>query len=114
MANRGVAGTVGEYYYGPVSGGQLTTVYATGNAALGCLQVLSEPVRIESVALETGQVRLAIGMLPIHATNAVVRSATVDGDSWEEAEILPAGVSNHVWSATNGGATRGFYRISTR
>lgn len=114
VANRGVAGTVGEYYYGPVSGGQLTTVFPTGNGALGCLQVLSEPVRIESLALATGQVQLAIGMLPIHATNAVVRGAAVDGDLWEEEDILPSGVSNHVWSTTNSGATRVFYRVSTR
>ena len=114
VANRGVAGTVGEYYYGPVSGGQLTTVFPTGNGALGCLQVLSEPVRIESVALATGQVQLAIGMLPIHATNTVMRGAAIDGASWEEEEILPLGVSNHVWSATNAGAPRAFYRISTR
>lgn len=114
VVTQGVAGTVGEYYYGPVSGGQLTTVFPTGNGAMGCLQILSEPVRIESVAWETGQVRLAIGMLPIHATNAVARGAAVDGALWEEEEILPLGVSNHVWSATNASAARAFYRISTR
>ena len=112
--NPGVAGTAGQYYFGPVAGGQITTAYNTGDSTFGCLQILSEPVRITGMVLATGHVDLAISPLPIYATNVVERNESAGGTNWTELETLPPGVSNHTWSATNGFATSAFYRIKSR
>ena len=107
----GVAGTSGEFYYGPVIGEQLTTTF-NGTAPYGCLQILSEPVRIEAASAETGQVQLAIAELPIHGTN-VVESAAAGVTAWVERATLPAGAASHVWK-TNAAAPAAFYRVKTR
>lgn len=109
----GVAGTLGDHYYGPVTGGQLVATFNVGAATFGCLQILSEPVRIESVAAETGQVRLALAELPVYATNAVETASPAAATAWTELETLPAGVSNHVWT-TNAADAAAFYRVTTR
>ena len=110
----GGAGTSGDFYYGPVTGEQLTATFNVGAATYGCLQILSEPVRIEGASAETGQVRLAIAELPIHGTNVVERAGALAPPDWTELETLPAGASSHVWTATNPAAPAAFYRIQTR
>ena len=109
----GAAGTPGQYYYGPVSGGQLTTAYAAGDVSFGCLQIHAVPARIDAVAVATGQVQLAVTALPIRGTNAVETAAAASSTDWIELETLPAGVSNHVWT-TNAAAAAAFFRIKTR
>lgn len=108
----GVAGTPGQYYYGPVSGGQLTTAYAADGVSFGCLQIHAVPARIDGVTMAADQVQLGISALPIHGTN-VLESADAAGGAWTEAAPLPAGVSNHVWT-TNAAAPAAFYRVKTR
>ena len=113
-ATQGVAGTAAEFYYGPVAGGQITTAYNAGGGALGCLQILSAPVRIETAGAATGHVNLAIASLPIHATNSVERSATADGTLWQDRGMLPPGAASAIWSESNSFSTSAFYRIKTR
>ena len=110
----GVAGSAGRYYYGPVADAQLTASYDAGDGTYGCMQVLSEPVRIDAAAVATGFVNLAISELPIHATNAVERIASLGATNWTEVEELPQGASNHVWSVPVGTATAAFYRVTSR
>jgi hypothetical protein len=112
--NRGVAGTPGVYYYGLVTGGQLTASYSAGDSLHGCLQILSEPVQIGAMEVASGQVSLAISALPIYATNVVERIESAGNTNWIEAETLPLGASNHVWTSTNSSATRFFYRVKSR
>lgn len=114
VVNRGVAGTAGQYYYGPVAGGQITTIFNSGDSSFGCLQILSEPVRVTGMTVVTGQVSLAIASLPVYATNAVERNESIGGTQWVEMAELPLGLSNHTWSATNGSMNTSFYRIKTR
>lgn len=111
---QGIAGTAGQYYYGTVTGRQLTARYDAGNTSYGCMQILAEPVRIDDVEVATGQVHLTISSLPIYATNAVQQSGSAADTNWAEVETLPVGVSNHVWSATNHGAPSSYYRVITR
>jgi len=114
VANRGVPGTAGEYYYGAVAGGQLTTAYSSGDSSYGCMQILAEPAAIDAVHLTTGQVELAVSNLPMHGTNSVESSPVPGGTNWVAVETLPAGASNHVWTAPDGGAEQRFYRVTTR
>ena len=114
VVNQGVAGTAGQYYYGPVAGGQLTASYNSGDSSFGCMQILAEPARIDGMEVATGHVHLAISELPIYATNAVERVESAGETNWAEAETLPLGASNHAWVATNGPATCSFFRIKTR
>ena len=113
VVRAGGAGTPGDHYYGPVTGEQLTASFNVGSASYGCLQILSEPVRIESATAETGQVRLVLAELPIHGSNAVETTMSAADTNWVELDALPAGVSNHVWT-TNAAAAAGFFRIQTR
>ena len=108
----GVAGTPGQYYYGPVSGGQLTTAYAADGVSFGCLQIHAVPARIDEVTVAADQVQLAISALPIHGSN-VLESAPDAGGAWTEQEPLPAGAASHVWT-TNAAAAAAFFRIKTR
>ena len=78
------------------------------------MQILSEPVRIDAAGVATGFVNLAISELPIHATNAVERIASLGATNWTEVEELPQGASNHVWSVPVGTATAAFYRVTSR
>ena len=114
VVTQGVAGTIAEFYYGPVAGGQITTAYSSGAALFGCLQILSEPVRIETAGAATGHVNLAIASLPIHATNSVERSATADGTLWQDRGTLPLGADSAIWSESNDVSPSSFYRIKTR
>lgn len=114
VATQGVAGTAGEFYYGPAAGGQITTAYNAGSGALGCLQILSEPAQIETAGAATGQVNLTIASLPIHATNFVERSATAGGTNWQDRGTLPLGAASATWSENNTFPTSSFYRIKTR
>ncbi|MGD9611511.1 MAG: hypothetical protein AB7V22_01260 [Kiritimatiellia bacterium] len=109
----GGAGTPGDFYYGPVTGEQLTATFNVGAATYGCLQIQSEPVRIEGATAETGQVRLAIAELPIHGTNVVEGAAAAAQPAWTELETLPPGASNHAWTA-DVAETAAFYRVRTR
>lgn len=111
---KGVEGTLGTYAFGPVSGGQLTTMYVSGTPSFGCLQVLSEPVSIDRLELADGQARLTLSSLPIHAANVLERSETPEADRWEEALPIPPGMSNHVGSVDAGEASRSFFRIRSR
>ena len=111
VVTQGIAGTAGQYHYGTVAGGQLTTSYNAGNGSYGCMQILAEPARIDGVEMATGHVHLAISELPIYATNAVERVESAGETNWAEVETLPLGASNHVWVATNGPATSAFYRV---
>jgi len=112
--NAGVAGTPGGYYYGTVVGEQLTDIFNIVYATYGCMQILSEPVRIDAAGVATGFVNLAIAELPIHATNAVERIASLGATNWTEVEKLPQGASNHLWSVPAGTATAAFYRVTSR
>ena len=111
--SRGVAGTPGVYYYGLVSGGQLTASYSAGDTLHGCMQIVSEPVRLDGISVVTGQVQLAIAPLPVHGTNTLEWNAAAGSTNWAAVEDLPAGASNHVWSGT-APATSAFYRVKTR
>lgn len=114
VINWGGVGTVGQYYYGSVAGEKLTSVFTpVGNNPFGCLQILSEPVRINSVVVETGQVHLAVGALPVYATNAVERSETAAGTNWQDRGTLPLGVESTTWSENNNAPTSSFYRIKS-
>ena len=106
---QGGAGTAGEYYYGPVAGGRLTTVYQVVGAFYGGLEVVAEPVQITRMEVEGNQVDLDLAMLPVLAMNILERSDLQGG--WEGVEILPLGASNYAWSATNATAGTGFYRV---
>ena len=112
--NAGVAGTPGGYYYGTVVGEQLTNTFNIVYATYGCMQIQSEPVRIDAAGVATGFVNLAISELPIHATNAVERIASLGATNWTEVEELPQGASNHIWSVPVGTATAAFYRVTSR
>lgn len=112
--NQGRAGTSGQYYYGPVTGGQITTVYNSGDSSFGCLQIFSEPVQINELIVATGQVNLTLASLPIYATNAVERSENVGGTNWQIRGTLPFGVAATIWSESNSAPTSAFYRITSR
>jgi hypothetical protein len=114
VVNRGVAGTAGQYYYGPVAGEKLTAVFNSGDNSFGCLQILSEPARIDGVEIVTGQVQLAISALPIFASNAVERIESVGDTNWVGVDQLAPGLESTVWNTTNAAATRAFYRIKSR
>ncbi len=113
VVNRGVEGTRGQYYYGPVAGGQLTTMYAADIVSYGCIQILSEPVRIEGVETGAVEIHLTIDSLPVHASNRVMRSTSAAGSAWEERGELPAGVESANWSESLAGGTSAFYRIES-
>ena len=110
----GSAGTAGQYYYGSVAGGQLTTAYNSGDASFGCLQILSAPVNIDAVSVATGHVHMAISSLPLQITSIVERSSSAMGTNWQEVAVLPLGASNQTWIATNPVATSFFYRVKNR
>jgi hypothetical protein len=111
----GVTGTAGEYYYGTVTGGKLTAVFApAANTYFGCLQIWSEPVRIDTVSVKTGHVHLAISSLPLQITSIVERCESAGGANWQEVAVLPLGSSNQTWSASNNAATATFYRVKSR
>ena len=110
----GVPGSAGQYFYGPVAGEKLTASYNSGDGSYGCLQIFSEPARITGMAVASGQVDLAVGFLPIHATNAVESRAAPDGDDWTDRGPLESGAENAVWSGPLVGATSAYYRIKTR
>lgn len=111
----GVAGTPGRYYYGPVADGKLTAEFAPAVIApYGCIQIWSEPVHIETVAVKTGHVHLAISALPLQITSIVERSMSAMGTNWQEVTVLALGASNQTWIATNSTATTSFYRVKSR
>ena len=110
----GAAGTAGQYYYGPVTGEQITTTFNSGDSSYGCLQILAEPVRIAGVNVLTGHVDLAVSSLPIYAANTVERVEALGDTNWVEIETLPLGVESVDWSATDPAATGAFYRIKSR
>jgi hypothetical protein len=110
----GVAGTAGVYYYGSVAGGQLTTAFSAGNGTLGCLQILSEPVHIDTVSVVTGHVHLAISSLPLQITSIVERCESAGDTNWQEWAVLPLGASSQTWTASNPAATTFFYRVKSR
>jgi hypothetical protein len=110
----GVPGTAGQYYYGPVTGAQLTAVYNSGDSSFGCLQILSEPVRITGMTSATGQVNLAVASLPVFASNAVESSETVGGTNWQERGPLPLGQATATWSESNNALNSTYYRIKSR
>ncbi len=110
----GVADNPGIHYYGPVTGEQLTASFNIGSPTYGCLQIFYEPVRFDGIEVATGQLGLAISSLPLHATNRLEQIDSLGGTNWAEVETLPLGVSNCAWTATNGAATRAFYRVISR
>lgn len=112
--SQGVAGTPGQYYYGPVSGERLTASYSPADGSFGCMQILSEPVHLDAIAVDDEEVQLAISSMPIHAANIVEMSGAPGGTNWVELATLPPGLSNHVWSATTPGTNRAFYRVKSR
>lgn len=114
LVHEGVTGTAGQYYYGPVAGEKLTAIFNPADGSFGCLQILSEPVRIDTVSVKTGHVHLAISSLPLQITSRVERCEIAGGTNWQEAATLPLGASNQVWSASNSAATSFFYRVKSR
>jgi hypothetical protein len=114
VLNRGVTNTAGQYYYGPVAGEKLTTIFPSGDSSFGCLQILSEPVQIASMGIATGHVHLAAASLPIYATNTVERCDTVGGTNWQDRGTLPLGVSSTTWGESNNAPTSSFYRVKSR
>ena len=114
VVNQGVAGTAGQYYYGPVTGEKLTSVYApVGNVSFGCLQILAEPVQIDTLTVATGQVNLALASLPVYATNSVERIERMGETNWQARGTLPFGVASTTWSENNNAPTSSFYRITS-
>lgn len=114
IVRQGIPGTAGEYYYGPVSGGQLTTSYASGDASFGALEILSQPVQITSLESVTGQVRMAVSSLPIYASNVVERSESVGGTNWLVRGALPVGEAAASWSESGPESSAQFYRVKSR
>ena len=114
VVNQGVAGTAGQYYYGPVTGEQLNAIYNIGDSSFGCLQILSEPVQVTNLVVATGQVHPAIAALPIYATNAVERIETIGGTNWQDRGTLSLSVESTTWSESNSAPTSAFYRIKSR
>ena len=110
----GVAGTAGLFYYGPVAGEKLTTVFSATAGSFGCLQVISEPAQITSVAVKTGHVHLAIASLSPAITSIVERCDSASGTNWQEVATLPLGAASQTWSASNNAAVAAFYRIKNR
>ena len=91
----------------------MTASYSAGDTLHGCMQILSEPVRLDGISVVTGQVQLAIAPLPVHGTNTLEWNAAAGSTNWAAVETLPAGASNHVWGGT-APATSAFYRVKTR
>ncbi len=114
VVEQGVAGTGGTYYYGPVSGGQLTTLYSIGDGSFGCLEISAYPVQVEQVEAASGQVTLDVTSLPVYGSNIVERCDSADGTNWVERGVLPMGASTSLWSESESGDLSAFYRIRTR
>jgi hypothetical protein len=114
VVNRGVAGTAGQYYYGLVEGGQLTTMYPADAVSHGCIQILSEPVRMEGVAVSSGQVQVAVSSLPIHATNRMQRAVVAETPAWEDVGVVAPGEEMGTWSADAGAERGALYRVESR